>query len=432
MYPDFQYLLQDLFGTAMPDWLSIFKTFGLMVATAFIFGAYVLASELKRKEKMGLMSPTLRTYEVGRPASVNDLLFSALLGFFLGYKIGGMFGHWTEISPNPMGYLFSIRGNVISGILGALIIAGAKYMDRRKQQLAEPQMKKELVYPHQRITEIVVSAAFGGLIGAKVFNALESWDDFVRDPAGSLLSSSGLTFYGGLIVATAILYYYARKHKFSFRHLCDSAAPALMLAYGIGRLGCQFAGDGDWGIFNSAYVTGADGTLKVATAQEYKSKLSADSLYFIHNFGSIEAVPHARAEGPGWLPRWFFAMNYPHNVNNDGVTIPGCMGNYCSVLPVGVFPTPLYESFACIGLFFFIWAVRKRFRYPLHLFGFYLVLNGLERFFVEKIRVNYKYDLGFIHPTQAEIISTLLVIVGLCILFFYKPSKERFPEETAN
>ncbi len=402
-----------------------------MVATAFIAAAYVLVSELKRKEKMGLLSPTLRSYEVGRPASANELLVSALLGFFLGYKIGGLFGHWAEITPNPMGYLFSIKGNFIAGIIGALVIGYAKYVDKKKQELPEPQMKKELVYPHQRITEIVVMAAFGGLVGAKVFNAFESWDDFVRDPAGSLLSSSGLTFYGGLIVATAILYYYSRKHKFSFRHLCDAAAPALMLAYGIGRFGCQFAGDGDWGIFNSAYITEPDGMLKVATAPEYRQKLSEDSLYFVSNFGSIEQVPQARAEAPGWLPRWLFGMNYPHNVNNDGVPIAGCMGQYCAVLPVAVFPTPLYEAFTCIGLFLLIWAVRRRFKYPLHLFGFYLILNGLERFFVEKIRVNYKYDLGFIHPTQAEIISTLLVIAGLCILLFYKPAKDKFPEETA-
>jgi prolipoprotein diacylglyceryltransferase len=429
MYPDFQYLLQGIFGTAMPEWLAIFKTFGLMVATAFIAAAYVLVSELKRKEKMGLLSPTLNTYEVGRPATANELLLSALLGFVLGYKIGGLFGHWATITPNPMGYLFSAQGNVIAGILGALIIAYARYADKKKQQLPEPQMKKELLYPHQRITEIVVMAAFGGLVGAKVFNAFESWDDFIRDPAGSLLSSSGLTFYGGLIVATAILYYYSRKHKFSFRHFCDAAAPALMLAYGIGRFGCQFAGDGDWGIFNSAYVTQPDGSLKVATMPEFRERLNQDSLYFVHNFGSIEQVPYGHAVAPNWLPRWLFAMNYPHNVNNDGLPLPGCTGAYCAVLPVGVFPTPLYEAFTCIALFFLIWAVRRKFKYPLHLFGFYLILNGIERFLVETIRVNYKYDLGFIHPTQAEIISSLLVITGLSILLFYKPKKDKFPEE---
>ena len=80
-----------------------------------------------------------------------------------------------------------------------------------------------------------------------------------------------------------------------------------------------------------------------------------------------------------------------------------------------------YEAIVCIGILFpFLWAVRKRFTQPLHLFGLYLIVNGLERFFVEKIRVNYKYDWGFIHPTQAEIISTCLVLIGIGILLFYK------------
>ena len=65
-----------------------------------------------------------------------------------------------------------------------------------------------------------------------------------------------------------------------------------------------------------------------------------------------------------------------------------------------------------------LWVLRTRFKLPLQLFGLYLVINGLERFFIEKIRVNYKYDLGFIKPTQAEIISTVLVITGLVLLLF--------------
>jgi phosphatidylglycerol:prolipoprotein diacylglycerol transferase len=68
--------------------------------------------------------------------------------------------------------------------------------------------------------------------------------------------------------------------------------------------------------------------------------------------------------------------------------------------------------------------MRKRFAQPLHIFGLYLIVNGLERFFVEKIRVNYKYDWGFIHPTQAEIISSCLVFIGIGILLFYKKKKE--------
>jgi prolipoprotein diacylglyceryltransferase len=68
-------------------------------------------------------------------------------------------------------------------------------------------------------------------------------------------------------------------------------------------------------------------------------------------------------------------------------------------------------------LFFLLWSLRKRLRIPGTLFAIYLVINGIERFFIEKIRVNTKYDIFGLHPTQAELISAGLVITG-GILYF--------------
>jgi prolipoprotein diacylglyceryltransferase len=52
------------------------------------------------------------------------------------------------------------------------------------------------------------------------------------------------------------------------------------------------------------------------------------------------------------------------------------------------------------------------------LFALYLVLNGIERFFIEKIRVNNRLDIFGLHPTQAEVISLGLIIVGAIIWIF--------------
>jgi len=97
------------------------------------------------------------------------------------------------------------------------------------------------VYPHQRVEEMVVLAPNGGLFSAKVFNVLESWDEFNHNRIGGLFYSSCLTFYGGLDVATALLYYYCRYHEICISHFCDAVATALMLACGIGKLGCHFS-----------------------------------------------------------------------------------------------------------------------------------------------------------------------------------------------
>lgn len=424
MFPDFRYIAALFPGVEQPwEWLSIFKTFGLFVALGFLGAAWTMVIELKRKEKQGLLLPEFTTVETGKPASAMELFWSALIGFILGYKLGGVFNNWQEISPNPMGYLFSMKGSIPIGIIGALLMAYSRYSEKKKQALPQPKTKRIATYPHQRVSEIILLAFIGGIVGAKVFNAFETWEDFINDPAGNLLSSSGLTFYGGLITAATLIFFYSRKHNIGFDHLCDAIAPGLMLAYGIGRLGCHFSGDGDWGIYNSAYITDASGALKAATQAEFQAMLQSFPAYFTREFGSIAAVPHLYAPAPGWLPDWLFAMNYPNNVNNDGVLLTGCVGDYCAVLPAGVFPTPVYEVITCTLLFLVLWKLRKVIVRPFHLFGIYLIMNGAERFFVEKIRVNYKYDWGFLHPTQAEIISASLILAGILILVFYGKKK---------
>jgi prolipoprotein diacylglyceryltransferase len=55
---------------------------------------------------------------------------------------------------------------------------------------------------------------------------------------------------------------------------------------------------------------------------------------------------------------------------------------------------------------------------PGTLFALYLIFNGFERFFIEKIRVNTRLTLFGFHPTQAEVISTLLFISGLVLWFW--------------
>ncbi len=280
-------------------------------------------------------------------------------------------------------------------------------------------MVQQIFYPEDRVVDIIFIAAIAGFVGAKLFNAFETWEDFVSNPLGNLLSPAGLTFYGGLICATLALYIYSKKKKFSFKHLCDAAAPALLIAYGVGRLGCQMAGDGDWGIFNSAYVTEADGSLVAASPKAYDSIASKNAVYFQQSGFEQAQIPHKYIPA-GFLPRWMVAQNYKNNVNNDGIQILGDDGEYNRVLPVAVFPTPIYETIACTLLFGLLWLIRRRIDVPLRMFGIYLILNGLERFFVEQIRVNYKYDWGFIHPTQAEIIAVGLMLAGFALLIFMK------------
>jgi prolipoprotein diacylglyceryltransferase len=50
------------------------------------------------------------------------------------------------------------------------------------------------------------------------------------------------------------------------------------------------------------------------------------------------------------------------------------------------------------------------------LFGIYMILAGVERFFIELIRVNTKYHVAGISFTQAEMISLIMVIGGALLI----------------
>jgi prolipoprotein diacylglyceryltransferase len=105
-------------------------------------------------------------------------------------------------------------------------------------------------------------------------------------------------------------------------------------------------------------------------------------------------------------------------VLNEGIPIAGCVGAHCNQLPNPVFPTPLYESIICIGLFGLLWGIRKKFTIPGTFFMFYLFLNGIERFLIEKIRVNTTYSIFEYKITQAELISAAFVISSIVGMFW--------------
>jgi phosphatidylglycerol---prolipoprotein diacylglyceryl transferase len=439
MYPNLYYVFKDWFGV---EWkaLSILNTFGLMVAVGFIVAAIVLASELKRKEKLGLLFPREETITVGKPASAAEIIINALIGFAFGYKVFGLLFNRPD-GVNPQEYIFSREGSILGGLLLAIVLGGLKWHDKNKQKLKEPESRNVRIWPHDRVGDIIILGLVFGILGAKLFDNLENWNDFIKDPVRRLFSASGLTFYGGLILAAIAICWYAAKRGITVIHLVDAAAPALMIAYAVGRIGCQVAGDGDWGIYNSAYIADGKGKTIVAGAYDFQNKMNASSTYFINGkaqdtagtlqyvtdrkYTSLAEVPHKYFKGPSFLPNWIFAYAYPKNVNADGVLIIGDKDEHNRMLPLPVFPTPFYETIACTLLFLFLWGIRKRVKVPGVIFGIYLILNGLERFTVEKIRVNTTYPLFGFHPTQAEIISTSLFIAGVLLIVMCKRKFKR-------
>ncbi len=249
MYPNLYYAFKDLFGVEITG-LKIVNSFGFFVALAFIAAALVLTSELRRKSREGLLTYKEEKITVGQPASVLDLVINFLLGFLMGYKLIGAFIDRDTLIDTQT-YILSWRGNWIAGLLVGLFFAYLKWQEKNKLKLAKPEERIIRIWPQDRVGDMVIYAFVFGFLGAKIFHNLENIDDLIRDPVGSLISFSGLTFYGGLIFATIAIWRYCKKNNMNPIHVADFFAPAMMLAYGVGRMGCQVAGDGDWGIVNT-------------------------------------------------------------------------------------------------------------------------------------------------------------------------------------
>src|SRR5262249_50306956 len=177
----------------------------------------------------------------------------------------------------------------------------------------------------------VLWAAVGGLIGARVLFLVEEWRAFLDNPWPLLFTGSGFVWYGGLIGGVLGLTLCIYRHHLSWLDMMDAAAPAISLGHGIGRMGCHFAGDGDWG-------------------------------------------------PPTTLP-W-------------GVAYPNAIVGWDYAPGVRVHPTPLYETIAYVTIFALLWSRRTKPHQPGAQFGLYLLLAGIARFMLEFVRVNPPLLLG--------------------------------------
>lgn len=279
MYPDLSYLFHDLFGSSPDNGLSVFKTFGLLLALAFLGAGWVVRSELKRYEREGTIKPMVKSIDVNDRGTIWSVISNAFTSFILGLKLPYVFQYFSEFQADPSGVIFSSKGNWLIGVVAGIATAIYLYMAREKKTSDFQNVK---IYPHQKTGDILILAAVSGVAGAKLFSILENLDSFYADPLGQIFSGSGLTIYGGLIVAFIVVYTYIKKIGIPPRVMMDVAGMAILVGYAIGRMGCQLSGDGDWGIVASAV--------------------------------------------PDWwiLPDWIWSYTYPNNVNNDGVLLSSC------------------------------------------------------------------------------------------------------------
>ncbi|MFA6468013.1 MAG: prolipoprotein diacylglyceryl transferase [Bacteroidota bacterium] len=228
--------------------------------------------------------------------------------------------------------------------------------------LLTKEFKRKKLHP-DLASNITLIALVAGVSGSKFLHLLENWSEFVQDPIGMIFSPGGLTFYGGFVLATITVYFYAKKKNIKFIQIADSIAPAVMLAYGIARIGCHLAGDGDYG-FPTSLPWGTD----------YSNGTYPPSAAF-RNFPEVTS-------------------QFPNGIVPDNIL--------CH-------PTPVYETIICSIFFVILWKNRLRWKAEGQMFYAYLVLAGIERFSVEFFRLNPRLLFGL---SEAQIIAVILVAIG--------------------
>src|SRR5581483_8041008 len=181
-------------------------------------------------------------------------------------------------------------------------------------------------------SSVVTWAAIGGIVGARLWIVFDAWPEFLRDPLGFVWASGGFVWYGGFAGGALAVTWFFRRAGIPWLRGADAVAPSLALGQGIGRIGCQLAGDGDWGTETT-------------------------------------------------LP---WGMAYPHAVVGWDKP-PG----------VYVHPAPMYEMLAYLAIFALLWRRRREPARDGALFACYLVLAPAARFLVEFVRTNPRVAFGF-------------------------------------
>jgi phosphatidylglycerol---prolipoprotein diacylglyceryl transferase len=111
---------------------------------------------------------------------------------------------------------------------------------------------------------IVAAATLAGVLGAKIWHELEHpvdlgntlaslWHELRVNPRAFVpdffeFVRAGYAWFGGMVAGIVVLLWMARSAKIKPLTMLDLAAPSAAIGYGVGRIGCHLAGDGDYGI----------------------------------------------------------------------------------------------------------------------------------------------------------------------------------------
>ena len=218
-----------------------------------------------------------------------------------------------------------------------------------------------------RVLDLGIYIIIAALVGAKLMLLVVDFDQFTRSPTELLtLARSGGVFYGGLILAVGVAFWYIARHRMPFWTTCDVFAPGIALGHVTGRLGCFAAGC---------------------------------------CYGKPTDVP------------WSVIFTNPLAAANVGTP-----------LGIALHPTQLYEAGAELLILVFLLATERRGKaFAGRTFWLYMLLYAISRFVIEIYRGDPRGELlGF---STSQFISLVLAPLSLVMLAWLARTTPEAPQE---
>jgi phosphatidylglycerol---prolipoprotein diacylglyceryl transferase len=209
--------------------------------------------------------------------------------------------------------------------------------------------------------DMLLWIALGGIVGAKLYYVALHYEALLENPIRELTNRGGLVWFGGFIGGVSAFYWQLRKRKLPLAESFDSTAPALAVAYAIGRAGCFLVGD-DYGRPTDSWVG-------IAFPEGYPPSTAG----YFRSIGTA----------------------IPADIPDSAV--------------LAVHPTQLYEIFFALIMFGILWRLSGQLR-PGRVFAVYLAMYGVLRFAIEFVRA--KTDLTLVGLTTSQVASLVLLVLA--------------------
>jgi phosphatidylglycerol:prolipoprotein diacylglycerol transferase len=220
-----------------------------------------------------------------------------------------------------------------------------------------------------RVLDLGIYIIIAALVGAKLLLLVVDFDHYRSNPAEIVsLARSGGVFYGGLILAVTVAFWYIARHGMPFWTTCDVFAPGIALGHVTGRLGCFAAG--------CCYGKPTD------------------------------------------LP-WGVIFTDPLAAANSGTP-----------LGIRLHPTQLYEAGAELLILGLLLATERKGRpFPGRTFWLYMLLYAISRYVIEIYRGDPRGVVPFLDISTSQFISLVLGPLSLLMLLWLSRTVPTAPHE---